>query len=47
MKLDLLLHLVLGKGASIASEVKGSECKEGLHLARSRGFYAREFLGKG
>ena len=42
-----MLCLVLDEGASIASEVKGSRYKEGLHFISSRGFYTRDFLGKG
>ena len=42
-----VLHLVLGKGASVASEVDSSEYEEVLHFIGSRGSYTREFLGKG
>ena len=43
----LLLCLVLDKGASVASKVKGSRYKEYLHLVESGGSFARDFLGKG
>ena len=46
-KLDLLLCLVLDKGASIASEVEGLRYKKGLHLIRLRESCTRDFLGKG
>ena len=40
-KLDILLHLVLGKRASTASEVKGMRYKEGSYFIRSKESYTR------
>ena len=42
-----VLCLVLGKGASIASDVKGSRYKEDSCFIESRGSLPDAFLGKG